>query len=290
VSGSLVDARAASALAAMVRTAGERVRVLYVDVLAEHLASAPLLTWRHAFELQMFAASAASAFEILEAQRREAQDRLRFENLRRNFSPSLVEQLSLLHRPDQEYLAPVIMPATVLFADLSGITRLTERWRARPQSLVSLLDLWFEMASRADFAGNGTLDKFIGDGVMAVFGAPFPLEGSTVRALHAVLDMQRAVAQLSRDTGEPLSLTAAVCSGPVLSCTTGSRRRHEYTVLGETVGRAARLREQALAHELLVDESTAAELSAHAVLEFAGQTPATALTPALGIWRYKSMR
>jgi adenylate cyclase len=270
VSGSLVDARAASAVAAMVRTGGERVRVLYCDMLAEDLSRAAILTWRHAFELQLFASSAASAFEALQSAQKHNRDRLRFENLRRNFSPSLVEQLSLVSRPDEEFLAPAIVPATVLFADLSGITRLTDRWRARPQALVSLLDLWFEQASRAIFAQSGTLDKFIGDGVMAVFGAPFALDGSSARALRCLGELQRAVAQLARDTSENLSLTAALCTGPVLSCYTGSRRRHEFTVLGETVGRAARLREQAGPGEVLLDEGTAAELSTYAEFEPAG--------------------
>jgi adenylate cyclase len=280
ISGSLLDARAASAVAAMVRTAGERVRVLYCDMLAEDLAHAPMLTWRHAFELQLFASSAASAFEALQSQQKHNRDRMRFENLRRNFSPSLVEQLSLVSRPDEEFLAPSILPATVLFADLSGITRLTERWRARPQALVSLLDLWFEQASRAVFAQSGTLDKFIGDGVMAVFGAPFALDGASARACRCLADLQRAVAQLARDTSENLSLTASLCSGPVLSCYTGSRRRHEFTVLGETVGRAARLREAAAPGEILLDESTAAELSAFAHFEPGKPTPSGS-----GSWR-----
>jgi adenylate cyclase len=290
VAVSLVDASAASAVAAMVRTGGDRVRVLYADVLAEHLATSPLLTWRHAFELQLFAASAASAFEALQAQQKNNKDRLRFENLRRNFSPSLVEQLALISRPDEEFLAPAIMPATVVFADLSGLTRLTERWRARPQALVSLLDLWFEQASRAIFAQSGTLDKFIGDGVMAVFGAPFPLDGASTRALRCVTELQRAVAQLARDTSEGLSLTASLCSGPVLSCYTGSRRRHEFTVLGETVGRAARLREQAGPGEILLDEGSAAELSAAAEFDLVGPAPGPPGATMINTWRLRGLK
>jgi adenylate cyclase len=249
------------------------VRVLYADTLTEHLAQNPPLTWRHAFELQLFASSAASAFEALAAQQRTSRDRLKFENLRRYFSPSLVEQLQLLSRTEDEYLAPAVLSATVVFADLSGLTRLTERWQKRPQALVSLLDLWFERGARAVFAQNGTLDKFIGDGIMAVFGAPFPVDQSTLRALHCAGEMQRVIGQLARDTGEALSLTVALATGPVLSCYTGSRRRHEFTVLGETVGRAAKLRELAQPGEILTDETAAAELAPMAEFEPAGQLP-----------------
>jgi adenylate cyclase len=283
MSGSLIEARSTSAVAAMVRTAGDRVRVIYADTLTEQVATVPPLTWRHAFELQLFAASAASAFEILQSQQKNNRDRLRFEHLKRYFSPALVEQLSLVTRPDEEVLPPAVMNATVLFADLSGLTKLTERWQRRPQALVSLLDLWFELGSRAVFAQGGTLDKFIGDSIMAVFGAPFSLDQANVRALHCAGDLQRAVGQLARDSGESLQLTVAFASGPVLSCTTGSRRRREFTVLGETVTRAARLREGAQPGEILCDESSAAELGAMAEFEHAGQLPTS---PPQNVWRF----
>jgi adenylate cyclase len=287
MSGSLVDARSTTAVGVMVRTAGDRVRILYADTLTEHLANVPPLTWRHAFELQMFATSAASAFEMLGAQLRQSRDRLRFEHLKRYFSPALVEQLSLVTRPEEEFLAPAVVGATVLFADLSGLTRLTERWRGRPQALVSLLDLWFELGSRAVFAQGGTLDKFIGDGIMAVFGAPFPVDQASLRALHCAGDMQRAVAQLARDTGEPLALTVAFASGPVLSMYTGSRRRREFTVLGETVTRAAKLREGAQPGEILCDEPAAAELAPVGEFEIAGQLPGS---PPQNVWRFLRAR
>jgi adenylate cyclase len=196
----------------------------------------------------------------------------------------VVEQLSLLTRPETEAVAPQIMPATVVFADLSGISRLTERWRSRPQALVNLLDIWFEFASRSVFSHGGTLDKFIGDGIMAVFGAPFPLDGASARALRAVLEMRESVARLARDTGENLGLTAALAAGPVFSCMTGSKRRHEYTALGETVGRAAKLRERAATADLLCDETAAAEVGPLAHFE-----PIT--LPELGqAWRYAGPR
>ena len=262
--GSLVNARATSAVAAALRARGDKLRVLYADTLPEHAPRIRPLTWRHAFELQLFAASAASAFDALSTQKQVAEERVRFEGLRRHFSPAVVEQLSLLSRPERDITAPRLVPASVLFADLSGFTQLTDRWKLQPESLVSLLDMWLDVGTRAVFAHTGTLDKYVGDAIMAVFGAPFNVQGAAVHAVACALDMQRAIAQLAQVTGEDLAVTAGVSSGPVLSCAIGSKRRHELTVFGETVGVASRLREAAERGAVLVGEGTAGEV-AHAV-------------------------
>jgi adenylate cyclase len=253
---SLIGAGATAAMAAVIRSQASRTRVVYADGV-----SGDLLGWRHALELQLFASAAASAFDSIHAHRVATQERLRFEGLRRYFSPAVVEQLSLLSKPTEEALAPTRTVATVLFADLAGMTALLEKWHDRPDAVVSILDAWFELGTRAVFAQNGTLDKFVGDAIMAVFGAPFPLRDAPLRALRCAHEMQQSLAKLSVDTGENLSAAIGIDTGSVLACAPGSRRRREFTVLGDPVGVAARLQEQAGPATILLGPSTAAEVS-----------------------------
>lgn len=285
VGSSLLEARCTSAVAAVMRSRGDRIRVIYLDTLASDLATVAPLTYRHAMELQLFASSAAGAFDALALQRRETQERVRFENLRRYFSPSVVEQLSLLARTEKEISAPAFMVSTVLFADLSGLARLADRWRSQPDGLVSVVDLWLEAGSRAVFSHSGTLDKFVGDLIMAVFGAPFPVPEAPLQAVRCALEMRDAVARLSRETGVELQLTAGVNTGSVLACGIGSRRRHEYTVLGQTVNVAARLQERAEPGAIILAEPTASEVASAVELERAGDLQLPNVEMPLRTWR-----
>ena len=264
---SLLNARATSAVAALLRCRGDRQRILYVDTLADDIKRTPPLTWVQAFELQIFASYAASAFDALQTQKEVADERVRFEGLRRHFSPAVVEQLALLRNPEKEVTAPRSLSAAVLFADLAGFTSLTERWRAHPDSLVSVLDLWFEAGSRAIFAHGGTLDKFVGDSIMAVFGAPFPMRDATQAAVRCARDMQRVAGQLDSETGAGLQVTIGIETGQVLACSVGSRRRHDFTVMGDAVATAARLQEMAPAGAIVVGERAAAEIRQFVQLE-----------------------
>jgi len=264
---SLLNAKSTSAVSALLRCRGDRVRVLYVDTLADEARRVPPLGWRQAFELQIFASYAASAFDALQTQKEVADERVRFEGLRRHFSPAVVEQLALLRNPEKEVSAPRQLGAAVLFADLAGFTSLTERWRAHPDSLTSVLDLWFEAGSRAVFAHGGTLDKFFGDSIMAVFGAPFPIGDATQAAVRCARDMQRVGSQLDAETGAGVQVTVGIESGQVLACSVGSRRRHDFTVLGEPVSKAARLKEAAPPGVIVVGDHAAAELGESVSLE-----------------------
>jgi adenylate cyclase len=248
--------------------------MIYVDTLADEVKKVPPLTWRQAFELQIFASYAASAFDALQTQKEVADERVRFEGLRRHFSPAIVEQLALLRNPEKEVTAPRQLSAAVLFADLTGFTSLTDRWRTHPDSLVSILDLWFEAGSRAVFAHGGTLDKFVGDSIMAVFGAPFPIRDATQAAVRCARDMQKVCTQLDAETGAGLQVSIGIESGQVLACSVGSRRRHDFTVLGDAVANAARLQEAAPPGAIVIGERAAGELGKTVELEsIAGAHP-----------------
>lgn len=264
---SIIRSGASTAVAAGIRPRDGRVRVLYMDSLH---GSEPL-TWGHALSLQLFAVHAAAAFDAVATRQILAEDQKRFEQLRRYFSPAVVEhilkgRLDVLERPQNIY-------ATVLFADLVGYTKLSERLRAEPDRLLDLLNRWLDAGARAVLGRGGTLDKFIGDGVMAVFGAPLAVEGGELAAVRCALDMRESLEQTGRELGEELAITVGINSGDVLAGSVGSRRRLEYTVLGDTVNVASRLQGRASPGEILVGPKTAAALAAHVQLEDAGELP-----------------
>jgi adenylate cyclase len=162
--------------------------------------------------------------------------------LERYHSPAVVEEV--LRQGADEGLGR-LKPAqvTVLFADLVGFTPFAES--AGPEKVADSLDAFLNLAVEAIFRAGGTLDKFIGDCVMAFFGAPVPLEDHALRAVQAAVEIQRDLAAWNRErTAQGLPgfrARVALNSGPVVVGDIGSARRVDYTVLGNTVNVAARL-------------------------------------------------
>lgn len=134
---------------------------------------------------------------------------------------------------------------TILFSDVCGFTGLTEQLPAL--ELAELLRAYFKEMTNAIFEQRGTLDKFIGDGLMAIFGAPVPQPDAAVRAVHCALGMQARVAELNRrlPADRQLAIRIGVNTGRVVSGSFGSAERLEFTVLGDTVNVASRLESSA---------------------------------------------
>jgi adenylate cyclase len=132
---------------------------------------------------------------------------------------------------------------TVLFSDIRGYTTLTEALEAA--DVVSMLNEYFETMVESVFHCEGTLDKFIGDALMAVFGAPLPLPNHAWSAVKSALDMRRRLVVFNRDRrtkGQPeLKIGIGLSSGEVVSGNIGSQRKMEYTVIGDGVNLSARL-------------------------------------------------
>uniref|UniRef100_A0A7V4G7M5 Adenylate/guanylate cyclase domain-containing protein n=1 Tax=Desulfobacca acetoxidans TaxID=60893 RepID=A0A7V4G7M5_9BACT len=159
----------------------------------------------------------------------------------RYVSPSVVETLSA--HPERLELGGEEVEVTVLFADLEGFTHISETMS--PQDLIRLLNEYFSPMTRIIMAHQGTLDKYIGDAIMALWGAPLALPDHAQRACRTALEMQAAMAELQGEwakRGLPLlAARVGIHSGPVIAGNVGSRERFNYTVLGDTVNLASRL-------------------------------------------------
>ena len=147
---------------------------------------------------------------------------------------------------------------TILFADLSGSTPLAEQ--LDPEELRGILSSYFGALARQIQRYEGTIDKYIGDAVMAVFGAPISHEDDAERALHAALAMQASIVRLNDDLdrtyGVRLSLRIGVNTGEVVAGLLAGDVQRAYTVVGDAVNTAQRLESAAPLGQVLVSEST----------------------------------
>lgn len=143
-------------------------------------------------------------------------------------------------------------PVTVLFADLVGYTRLASA--LDPEDVHALLGRYFEVADGIVERYGGTVDKHIGDAVMAVFGAPVAHGDEAQRAVLAAAEIQRAVPALGNELGHPLAVHIGIASGEVVASGLGSAQHSAYTVIGHSVNLAARLLQLARSGETVLDE------------------------------------
>ena len=133
--------------------------------------------------------------------------------------------------------------ACVLFADIRGFTTRSEQ--TQPEEIIELLNGYFKQMTEAIHKHGGVVDKFIGDGIMAFFGAPQSLENPEKKSLEAAQEMlirlHRYNAQLIARGIEPIAIGIGIHVGDVIVGYIGSEARHEYTAIGDTVNTAARL-------------------------------------------------
>jgi adenylate cyclase len=176
--------------------------------------------------------------------------------LERYHSPGVIEEV--LRRGDEGMRRLQSAEATVLFADLVGFTAFAEN--APPERVAESIDAFLDLAVEAIFRAGGTLDKFIGDCVMAFFGAPVAQPDHALRAVRAAVEIQEGLAAWNAGRmaeGLPgFKARVALNSGPVVVGDIGSARRVDYTVLGNTVNVASRLEGAAPPGEVVIGPET----------------------------------
>jgi adenylate cyclase len=176
---------------------------------------------------------------------------------------------------------------TILYADIRGFTPLTEGME--PQAVIAIVNAFLERASAVVSEEGGLVDKYLGDQIMALFGAPMARGGDAARAVRAGLRIQQAVAALSAGreaAGEPpIRVGVGINSGTAVAGFVGSPERLNYTVLGECVNVAARLCAIAGPGESLVSETTCRRLGDGFVLEPAGARQLKGLSHPVEVFR-----
>ncbi len=144
----------------------------------------------------------------------------------------------------------------VMFTDIRGFTSFSENMA--PEKIVADLNEYFTLMVDVVIQYEGTLDKFIGDAIMAVWGAPVPFEDKELRGVKAALEMQKALGQYNKtriDKNQtPLTMGIGLNSGVVVSGNLGSDKRTDYTVIGEEVNLASRLCAKAAPGQVLISE------------------------------------
>ncbi|HXG59640.1 MAG TPA: adenylate/guanylate cyclase domain-containing protein [Thermoanaerobaculia bacterium] len=190
--------------------------------------------------LANFAAVAVERAQLSEKIEQERKIRSKME---RYHSPAVIEEIvkGVVASVDETEIRNA--EVSILFADISGFTTVSET--KKPEEVAEFLSHFFSCAVESIFAYGGTLDKFIGDAVMAFFGAPIPQEDHADRAILAGLMMQRLVAEWNAErekAGLPqVRIRVGINSGPAVVGNVGTEKRVDYTVLGSSVNIASRL-------------------------------------------------
>jgi adenylate cyclase len=227
--------------------------VIYADRLDPFAAFKP----DHLELISAVAAQTAVAVETIKAHERLAREEVARANYARFMPEYVVKQL--LENPDSFQLGGATQTITVLFADIRGFTSFSEH--EEPEKVVSLLNQYFTAMSEIIFEHGGTLDKYIGDGLMALFGAPTATEDDAKNALKAAVAMQQRIITLNDELVAAgyamVSVGMGLHTGVATIGYIGSERRSEYTAIGDTVNLASRLESNTVGGQILVSEATA---------------------------------
>lgn len=206
--------------------------------------------------------SAVAAQTAIAVENARAHERLaREEVARANYSRFLPEYVvkQMLENPESFKLGGVNQTITILFADIRGFTSISEH--APPEKIVGLLNRYFSAMTDIIFAHGGTLDKYLGDGLMALFGAPTTTPEDASNALNAAVAMQRRLLginiELRQEGLSEVGVGIGLHTGEVTVGYIGSERRSEYTAIGDSVNTASRLESNAKGGQILISDATA---------------------------------
>ena len=187
----------------------------------------------------------------------------RTEELRRYVSPQVAD--AIVVEGSRLTLTPTRRNLTILVSDIRGFTEMAERME--PEELVDALNQYFTALTEVIFSHGGTLDKYLGDGILAFFGDPIPFEDHAERAVAAAFGTQEVLERLRSKWmlkyDEELTVGIGISTGYVTVGNIGSEDRIEYTVIGNHVNVASRLANNALPGQILVTDRTMAAVQGY---------------------------
>ena len=283
---SIVMQNVRSAMCSPLMAAGDRVLgLLYVDsVTATNSFSDEDLQFLVAFSGLVAIGVRNSSYA--EQVKRGAMVRSNFE---RYFAPNIAAEIA-----QQDTVVPLggdRRPITILFSDIRGFTSMAESMR--PDAIAQLLTEYFSEMVEIIFDHGGTLDKFVGDSVMALWGAPIAHSGDPDRALKAAMAMQDAIRRLNErwvSAGRPeIGVGIGINYGEVFAGNIGSHRRLEYTVIGDAVNVANRLCSEAGPGEILVSEALCQVVKEYADYEYLPEMALRGRTRSVQVYRVKGV-
>jgi class 3 adenylate cyclase len=179
-------------------------------------------------------------------------------------------------------------PVTVLFCDLVGYTRLSSM--LDPEDVHALLQRFFALVDASVDRFGGTIDKHIGDEVMALFGVPLAHGNDAERAVRAALEIQASVPALASGLPSPLAVHIGIATGEVIASSVGSQHHRGYTVTGEAANVAARLLDRASGGETFVSDAVYRATSHVVSYEAVGSLTLKGVEHAVEAWRPTELR
>jgi adenylate cyclase len=226
----------------------------------------------NANDLDLFAALAnyaAVAIERAALTERIKQEEATRAKLERYHSPGVVERI-LSGGQSLEGMEMQELQATIAFTDVVGFTTMSEGMT--PRQVGTTINGLFSELTECVFHHEGTLDKYIGDCIMAVFGAPIAQPDHALRCVRSAVEMHQVLDRLNRGGEHPrLDLRTGINTGSVVAGDIGSPKRKDYSVLGDAVNLAARLESQvAKPGQIVIGEATYAEVKDHFECEYLG--------------------
>jgi adenylate cyclase len=211
-------------------------------------------------DLELLKAIGSQAAMVIEQsalnERIREEERMR-NRLQRFHSPQVIE---MILKGGEETIDDIMeskeLIATILFADIVGFTRLSETMP--PREINIILNRYFSRMTDIVFSHGGTLDKYIGDGLMAVFGAPKEKEDDAERAVRTALEIRRQLTAMMKTTSADrrFDIRVGLNTGRVVAGNIGSPKRMEYTVIGDPVNVASRLESIAKPNQIIIGEET----------------------------------
>ncbi len=263
------------------------VGVIYVDK-AEGTAT---FNEEDMYFLSAFANQAAVAItnaKLFDDVRRE--ERLRT-SLQRYLSPNLVDDM-IKKGSANLALGGEKKKVAVLFCDIRGFTPMAEREPV--ETVVGLLNEYFSAMSEVIFSNHGTLDKFIGDAVMAIYGAPLELANSSFQAVKTAIEMKEKLAELNqkwkKENKPQLEVGFGINTGEAIVGNIGSERRMEYTAIGDMVNVASRIEGETEHNQIFITEATMNALEGKAEVKKLSQVQLKGKTSKVQIYEVVSLK